>query len=113
MSQENTLSPEFQKVMGLLNACKEEVSKRVVGQGDVVEGILVSLLVGGHTLLEGVPGLAKTLLVKTISDISGLSFKRIQFTPTFCLPTLREPWCISREQAVFPCGRALSLPIWC
>ena len=81
MSQENTLSPEFQKVMGLLNACKEEVSKRVVGQGDVVEGILVSLLVGGHVLLEGVPGLAKTLLVKTISDISGLSFKRIQFTP--------------------------------
>ena len=47
MAQENTLSPEFQKVMGLLNACKEEVSKRVVGQGDVVEGILVSLLVGG------------------------------------------------------------------
>ena len=81
MAQENTLSPEFQKVMGLLNACKEEVSKRVVGQGDVVEGILVSLLVGGHVLLEGVPGLAKTLLVKTISDISGLSFKRIQFTP--------------------------------
>ncbi|MBO7174888.1 MAG: MoxR family ATPase [Spirochaetaceae bacterium] len=67
--------------MSLLNACKEEVSKRVVGQKDVVEGILVSLLVGGHVLLEGVPGLAKTLLVKTISDISGLSFKRIQFTP--------------------------------
>ena len=81
MAQENTQSPEFQKVMSLLNACKEEVSKRVVGQKDVVEGILVSLLVGGHVLLEGVPGLAKTLLVKTISDISGLSFKRIQFTP--------------------------------
>ena len=81
MAQENTQSPEFQKVMGLLNACKEEVSKRVVGQKDVVEGILVSLLVGGHVLLEGVPGLAKTLLIKTISDISGLSFKRIQFTP--------------------------------
>ena len=81
MAQEKTQSPEFQKVMSLLNACKEEVSKRVVGQKDVVEGILVSLLVGGHVLLEGVPGLAKTLLVKTISDISGLSFKRIQFTP--------------------------------
>ncbi len=81
MAQENTQSPEFQKVMSLLRACKEEVSKRVVGQRDVVEGILVSLLVGGHVLLEGVPGLAKTLLVKTISDISGLSFKRIQFTP--------------------------------
>lgn len=81
MAQENTQSPEFQKVMSLLDACKEEVSKRVVGQKDVVEGILVSLLVGGHVLLEGVPGLAKTLLVKTISDISGLSFKRIQFTP--------------------------------
>ena len=52
-----------------------------MGQKDVVEGILVSLLVGGHVLLEGVPGLAKTLLIKTISDISGLSFKRIQFTP--------------------------------
>ena len=81
MAQENTQSPEYQKVMALLNACREEVSKRVVGQRDVVEGILVSLLVGGHVLLEGVPGLAKTLLVKTICDISGLSFKRIQFTP--------------------------------
>lgn len=81
MAQENTLSPEFQKVMGLLQACREEIAKRVIGQKDVVEGILVSLIVGGHVLLEGVPGLAKTLLVKTISDISGLSFKRIQFTP--------------------------------
>lgn len=81
MLQENTLPPEFQRVMGLLNACREEVAKRVVGQRDVVEGILVSLLVGGHVLLEGVPGLAKTLLVKTVADICGLSFKRIQFTP--------------------------------
>ncbi len=81
MLQENTLPPEFQKVMGLLNACREEVAKRVVGQKDVVEGILVSLIVGGHVLLEGVPGLAKTLLVKTVADICGLRFKRIQFTP--------------------------------
>ncbi len=72
---------DFQKAKALIEACKNEVAKRVVGQDHVVDGILTALIAGGHVLLEGVPGLAKTLLVKTFSDITGLDFKRIQFTP--------------------------------
>jgi MoxR-like ATPase len=65
----------------LVEKCRLEVSKRVVGQVPVVDGILTALICGGHVLLEGVPGLAKTLAIKTVSDISGLDYKRIQFTP--------------------------------
>ncbi len=72
---------DFQKAKALIDACRDEVSKRVVGQTHVIDGILTALIAGGHVLLEGVPGLAKTLTVKTFSDISGFDFKRIQFTP--------------------------------
>lgn len=58
-----------------------EVSKMVVGQKDMVEGILMGLLTGGHVLLEGVPGLAKTLTISTMSKTISLDFQRIQFTP--------------------------------
>lgn len=61
--------------------CLEEIGKRVVGQKTVLEGMLMGILAGGHVLLEGVPGLAKTLAVKTIADVFNASFKRIQFTP--------------------------------
>ncbi|HVZ73298.1 MAG TPA: MoxR family ATPase [Polyangia bacterium] len=58
-----------------------EVGKVIVGQKTMVERILIGLLTGGHVLLEGVPGLAKTLTVKTLSDALGMRFQRIQFTP--------------------------------
>ncbi len=64
-----------------IQACREEVARRVVGQREVVDGILMALIAGGHVLLEGVPGLAKTLAVRTFAELSGLEFKRIQFTP--------------------------------
>ena len=60
---------------------KLEVSKVIVGQNKAIDHVLLSLLCGGHSLLIGVPGLAKTLLVNTISKTLGLNFKRIQFTP--------------------------------
>lgn len=60
---------------------KKEISKIIVGQDDVVDQILLSIFSGGHALLVGVPGLAKTLMVNTISQALGLNFKRIQFTP--------------------------------
>ena len=63
-----------QKILG-------ELRKVIVGQDDVVDEVLMSLFCGGHCLITGVPGLAKTLLVKTLSQILDLSFKRIQFTP--------------------------------
>jgi MoxR-like ATPase len=58
-----------------------ELRKVIVGQDEVVEEVLIALFTGGHCLLTGVPGLAKTLLIKTIAEILDLSFKRIQFTP--------------------------------
>lgn len=76
MSEEN-----FEVCKKLIEVCRSELSKRVIGQGEVVDGILTAMISGGHILLEGVPGLAKTLAVKSFADISGLDFKRIQFTP--------------------------------
>jgi len=58
-----------------------ELRKVIVGQDDVVEQVLIALFTGGHCLITGVPGLAKTLLIKTLADILDLQFKRIQFTP--------------------------------
>jgi MoxR-like ATPase len=60
---------------------KKEISKVIVGQEEVVESVLTSIFCNGHSLLIGVPGLAKTLLIQTISDVLDLSFQRIQFTP--------------------------------
>ena len=60
---------------------KNEIHKTIVGQDDIVNQLLISIFSGGHALLIGVPGLAKTLLVNTISKTLGLSFNRIQFTP--------------------------------
>lgn len=62
-------------------AILSEVRKRIIGQEEVVEQALLSLFVGGNSLLVGVPGLAKTLLIKTIAEVVDLSFSRIQFTP--------------------------------
>ncbi len=62
-------------------ALSTEISKVIIGQEDVVKAVIISLFSNGHSLLVGVPGLAKTLLVSTISEVLDLSFKRIQFTP--------------------------------
>ena len=60
---------------------KKEIAKVIVGQDEIVKNAIISIFSQGHTLLVGVPGLAKTLLVNTISDVLGLSYNRIQFTP--------------------------------
>jgi MoxR-like ATPase len=65
----------------LTHAIVQEVARRVVGQDAMVERLLVGLLTGGHILLEGVPGLAKTLAVRTLAETIGTTFHRIQFTP--------------------------------
>jgi len=73
------MEPEdFQKVFKRLEA---EVRKVIVGHDDVIRQVLIAFFAGGHVLLEGVPGLGKTLLVKSLSHALGVSFKRIQFTP--------------------------------
>jgi MoxR-like ATPase len=60
---------------------KKEIGKVIVGHSDIVDGVLTCLFVGGHALLEGVPGLGKTLLVRTLAQVLDLNFNRIQFTP--------------------------------
>ena len=65
----------------LLDACFAEVGKRIVGQRSMVRGMMMALLAGGHVLLEGMPGLAKTRAVKALAEVTDVSFRRLQFTP--------------------------------
>src|SRR5687768_17889401 len=62
-------------------ALVDQIARRIIGQSEVVDNLVAALLAGGHALLVGVPGLAKTLLVQTVSQALDLSFSRIQFTP--------------------------------
>ena len=75
-----------QKFTISMERIREQVRKIIVGQDEVVEHLLLTLLVGGHCLITGMPGTAKTLLVRTLADALGLTFKRIQFTPDL-MPT--------------------------
>ena len=91
MSAENQL--ETQETRALIETfqssfkqIRQEVRKIIVGQDEVVEHLLMTLLVGGHCLITGMPGTAKTLLVRTLASALGLTFKRIQFTPDL-MPT--------------------------
>ena len=69
------------KFVHIIEDCRTEAAKRLVGQENLIDDILTAFVAGGHVLLEGVPGLAKTLAIKTTAEILGLDFKRIQFTP--------------------------------
>ena len=71
----------YKALVAKLPLLKKEIAKVIVGQQEAIDEILISLLAGGHCLLEGVPGLAKTLMVKTMSEALHMSFKRVQFTP--------------------------------
>ena len=72
---------QFDETTALVRALQQEVEQVIIGQAAVLREVLVCLLAGGHVLLRGVPGLAKTLLVKTLADAIDLKFNRIQFTP--------------------------------
>lgn len=81
-----TSESNVKNLIGKLSALKSEIQKVIVGQDLIIEEMLIALMAGGHCLLEGVPGLAKTLMVKTMSQALDLSFRRIQFTPDL-MPT--------------------------
>src|SRR6201988_701148 len=72
---------QIQSFRETYSALRAELGKVIVGQDSIVEGTLIALFAGGHVLLEGVPGLGKTLLVRTLGDVLDISFSRIQFTP--------------------------------
>src|ERR1700720_2588865 len=72
---------QIQTFRNAYDALRAEIGKVIVGHDPIVEGTLIALFAGGHVLLEGVPGLGKTLLVRTLSEVLDLSFSRIQFTP--------------------------------
>ncbi len=75
------LQQEVTTLTGKLKDLKKEIAKVIIGQEETVEQLLITFLAGGHALLEGVPGLAKTLMIRTLSQAIDLDFKRIQFTP--------------------------------
>jgi MoxR-like ATPase len=79
--EDEALVAELEKAVERLGAAKTEVDRIIFGQGDVVERSLIAVLCGGHALLVGVPGLAKTKLVHTLGTVLGLDDRRIQFTP--------------------------------
>ena len=77
---------DINHLLNKLPQLKQEIQKVIVGQEEVLDEVLITLMAGGHGLLEGVPGLAKTLLVRTLSNAMDLGFRRIQFTPDL-MPT--------------------------
>ena len=74
-------SVEISQAVARLDLVRQEIGKVIVGQQDVVDGVIICLLAGGHVLLEGVPGLGKTTLLRTLSRVLHLRYSRIQFTP--------------------------------
>jgi len=72
---------QLERLVGAVKRLRTQVAQRIVGQEEVIEGILTAILSGGHALLIGVPGLAKTLMVQTVAETLHLSFNRVQFTP--------------------------------
>jgi len=81
VSESPTTASDREQLLAAAVRLREEVSKRIVGQELVLEEILLALVSGGHALLVGVPGLAKTLMIKSVSEAMHLAFRRIQFTP--------------------------------
>ena len=96
----NTLNKQVQQESLFLQDLKREVGKVIVGQEDLLEKMLVALLADGHILIEGVPGLAKTLAVKTLAQAIHAQFQRIQFTPDL-LPADITGTLISTPKTVF------------
>ena len=72
---------QFDEAQGLASRLRDELGRAIIGQQAVVQEILTAFFAGGHVLLRGVPGLAKTLLIKTLAQAIDLKFNRIQFTP--------------------------------
>ena len=80
---------------------RNEVSRAVVGQREVTEGLLVAMIARGHVLIEGAPGLGKTLMARALAAVSGCAFKRIQFTPDLMPSDITGSSVFERERGTF------------
>ena len=81
MTEQAAVEAEVKTFVEEIQGLRDEIAKMIVGQQEIVEGVLICLLSNGHALLEGVPGLGKTMLVRTLADAIKLKFSRVQFTP--------------------------------
>src|SRR4051794_21993109 len=101
-----TTTPTSQDARERLSAVRAEVAKAVVGQDAAVSGLLVSLLCGGHVLMEGVPGVAKTLLVRSLASALSVQTRRVQFTPDLMPGDITGSMVIdsSHGELTFPAG---------
>ncbi len=81
MSNLKEVEKSVQEIIANLSDLKREIKKVIVGQEEIIDQLLIAFLAGGHALLEGVPGLAKTLMIRSLSEAIDLRFRRIQFTP--------------------------------
>src|SRR5580698_5170397 len=81
MTSSPNLENQVEEFKATFNRIRDEMAKMMVGQQEIVEGVLSAFFAGGHVLLEGVPGLGKTMLVRTLADAVNLRFSRVQFTP--------------------------------
>lgn len=81
MNNIDKIKSDVEGLTSKLKALKQEIGKVIIGQEDTIEQLIITFLAGGHALLEGVPGLAKTLMIRTLAETVDLDFKRIQFTP--------------------------------
>ena len=81
MSNLKEVEQSVHHIISSLNELKQEIKKVIVGQEEIIDQLLITFLAGGHALLEGVPGLAKTLMIRSLSEAIDLRFRRIQFTP--------------------------------
>src|SRR5438270_1749205 len=81
IAESETMEARTEDFRAAYSRVKAEIAKVIVGHDEIVHGVLTCLFVGGHALLEGVPGLGKTLLVRTLAQVLDLKFSRIQFTP--------------------------------
>ena len=105
MLENDALKSEISMIHSKIIKLKEELKKQIIGQDDVIDLVMIGLLTQGHILLEGMPGLAKTLLAKSLASAIHMSFKRIQFTPDLLPADITGTVVYNPKEAIFETKR--------
>ena len=109
----NNDSEQVEQLAQVYSGIRSEIAKRVIGQHEVIEHLLITLFSGGHGLFVGVPGLAKTLLIHTLADLMDLNFNRIQFTPDLMPSDITGTDIIEQDDSGKRNFRFVKGPIFC